>query len=141
MSLNFELGDIKNWKTVTAHPDNADKMNPVTNQLIWLTLTLAVGTITEKSIDEFWWRMRFIQRLDGPNLSYIDEKNEQIDIYITKQDLRDHLGLRTNVTTMTRAKWFSEQVAHETQPEVRQEKSAREMIADHHAKIRAMQPA
>jgi hypothetical protein len=125
MSLNFDFKRIKDWDAVVSDPLDNDKLSPVTDRLIWLCMTVDIGEITAANVDEFYWRMRFIQRLDGPNIQF----NDGTEVYLTKQDIIDHVGLSTNVITLKRTAWATKKLLNEQHPTLRQEESARAIYA------------
>jgi addiction module HigA family antidote len=130
LALNFDVSAIANHAEVTTDPVDKNKWHPVTDKLIWMTMTVDVGELTEKTVDEFYWRMRLLQLFDGPNFQFVDGT----DVYLTMEDLRDHIGLRTNVITIDRKKWLAKR-AYEPFPVVPQEKSARVMLNELAAKL------
>lgn len=108
MSLNYELGKIKDWKTVTratAEHDDPGRgykkgdeiMSPVTNTLIWCTLGIGMGEITEENVYEFYGRLRIQEALNGAYLRYHEEGGGIRDEYITLEQVKAHIGLTTNV--------------------------------------------
>lgn len=112
MSLNWDIGQIKDWETVTkivAEHDDPHRgikagqkmMNPVTEALIWATMAIGVGEITSKTIDKFFERLRLVEKLSGPMLS-----SQSGDYIITRADVEKHMGLRTNVFPMWNDKKF-----------------------------------
>jgi hypothetical protein len=72
-------------------------------------MAVSLNGITEATVDEFWFRLSLIQALDGPLLKGVKHK-----IYITRQDVVDHTGLRTNVPGKRRNAWLSIQLQRQT---------------------------
>lgn len=97
MSLDYDLGDIKDWKKVCQEEDGA--MKPLTHQLIFMCMVVDLTAITDKNIDEWRFRMAFYSRIYGE-----DRKLPSRD------DLVKHIGLRTNVSTLSRAAWMKRHV-------------------------------
>ena len=99
MSLNWNLTNIKNYREVCYDQD--DDLNPVTEALIWSTLAVRLGSITEKNYRLFYNRFRMLEAVrgswshtkDGPRLMTLDE-------------VKDHIGLSTNVTDETDLKFL-----------------------------------
>ena len=91
MSLDYELGNIANYKEVcyTGEPGQR-KMSPVTHALIFITMSVDIGRITEKNYLEFYTRAKFVGALHGQS-------------YFTVEEIRAHIGLHTNVADKTRA--------------------------------------
>lgn len=96
MSLNWNLSKIKNYKTVCRTTDGGlwdlklrrSELHPVTYRLIWGTMAVGIPTITEKNADKFFSRFRIWTKMfDEPEIS--------------RDDVRAHIGLETNVSTKT----------------------------------------
>jgi hypothetical protein len=108
MSLNFTLDTIANYKEVCwiGEGDEA-RMNPVTEALIFGTMSVGLGSITDKNVDEFAARFRVIEKIHGAMLYKPDPENEGqiIDWYLSDEDFTAHIGLACNVTNETRSKW------------------------------------
>ena len=133
MSLDWNLGQINDWESSCyirvgsehkaydrinvkqsrlwfAEKDSAVKkcMNPITETLINLTMSLCLGEITEDNISEWQFRLWLTEKLDGEPLivSRWDNEGKWVDDKITVSDLRGHIGLSTNVGDMTRKEWL-----------------------------------
>lgn len=66
MSLDFDLTRIDDAKRAEVFPpDEAGKMNDALHVLIWITMGIGIGEITEKNVDEFWTRVYIYQRITG----------------------------------------------------------------------------
>lgn len=76
------------------------ELNVVTQTLVFMTIAVGIGRITEETAGEFFARAALIERLDGPFM-HQDGKPR----LITEDDVIDHIGLRTNVSMETRTKW------------------------------------
>jgi hypothetical protein len=95
MSLNYDLQNVKaDWKS--------DDVWPITNALIWGTMSVGMNSITEANWREFYTRAYIIQTIHG---SWIYENGDHR--FITPQEIRDHIGLGTNATNYTAAKFKS----------------------------------
>lgn len=97
MSLDYNLGEIKDWKKVCQADDGA--LKPLTHQLIFMSMVVDLAAITSKNIGEWRFRMAFYSRIYGE-----DRKLPSRD------DLVKHIGLRTNVATLSRAAWMRRHV-------------------------------
>ena len=108
MSLNFDFSTMierlgqAEYDRITDSPFEKGKWHPVTDALIWRCMSLEMRGIDEKNVDEFIWRCKFLQSLTGTH----DMANNKMDIWITEQDIRNHIGLSTNVTQKTRDQWL-----------------------------------
>jgi hypothetical protein len=127
MSLNWDISGVKNHAVLSIHPDDREKaaanpdgtyrLNPVTNALIWGTMTIDIGQITEKNWKEVYRRIRAYERLVGAINQYYKPDGTHYPRYVTAQDVYDHIGLRTNVATRTSAQWAS-RLLHMTDADV-----------------------
>ena len=86
MPLTFDLTKIADYKTRCWLPDG--NINPVTERLIFLTMTVDIGEIKDSNWQEFATRMFMLGLLDKET---------------TAADVRDHVGLRCNVGDTTKA--------------------------------------
>lgn len=93
MSLDYNLKEIAEYKVRCFV---GGEMNPVTVRLIHLTMTVDLTAIEEKNLAEWMFRLEMIRRLGG----------HQQEPAATLEELRAHIGLRTNVATVTRAAWL-----------------------------------
>lgn len=93
MSLDFKLGGIKNYEEVcwTDAETGGKQLTDLTHTLIWNTMTVGLGEVTEKNLDEWMYRLCIMDRVYPREMK------------ITRQDLVNHIGLRTNASTFTRA--------------------------------------
>ncbi len=104
MSLNWDLTKIKNQDQLCWEKDDEgnDKLNPVTESLIWLTMGVGYGGITEDNASDFYSRVAMYEKLFGTMLSYWKD-SKKISVPITPEDVHSHIGLRTNVSKDTDA--------------------------------------
>lgn len=107
MSLNFSFENIANYEQVCWIYDGDDKrMNPVTEALIFGTMSVGLGAITDKNVDEFAARFRVIEKIHGAMLYKPNPDGEGIiDWYLSDEDFIVHIGLSCNVSNETRSKW------------------------------------
>ena len=104
MSLTWNFDGIKDYKNVCWKKDG--EMNPVTNVLIWSTMAVGLGSITDKNVDEFAARFRVMERLEGAFLYKPNPEGKgKIDWFLSDEDFIAHIGLVCNVRNETRAKW------------------------------------
>ena len=115
MPLTWDIEDIEDYKNVCWIREEEDlgdeskvRLNPVTEVLIWATISVSMGEITAKNADEFFARVFICDRLFGGFLIK-DGKPENL----TPEHIRAHIGLRTNVSEETRAKWMKRIVGDE----------------------------
>ena len=118
MSLNWDLTKIDGYETLcwmpdpssdTADPNGDGKvMNPVTHALIWSTISVGIGEITEANAQEFFTRLSMYERVYGPMLTVYNAETDQHEPqFLTPGDVRAHIGLHTNVfPKVTDAAWL-----------------------------------
>lgn len=111
MSLNWDISKIANKDTVCFR-QNADEgrvLRGLTERLIWGTLAVDLGRITKQNIVEWEERLQMLGRV------YQDDAWTSI----TRAQLREHIGLETNVITQTRAA-FMKKMSKALQREARE---------------------
>jgi hypothetical protein len=90
MALSYQLSEIENWRELLY----ADGVLPTTQRVIFATMAVGLGRITEKNLAEFWTRVRMIEAIDG------------VHKRLTLADIQRHIGLRTNVGDETKTQWL-----------------------------------
>lgn len=92
MSLNYNLS-----ATALPRDDNGLILwTTATEWLIFATMSTGIGAITEATAPEFFARLETLQSMD----------NTVPDGRINAADVKQHIGLTTNVSPMTRAQWL-----------------------------------
>ena len=109
MALNWNVENIENYKNVCWIVDGDEKrMNPVTETLIFATMGVGLGRITDKNVDEFAARFRILERIHGAFLYKPGPDGDgHVDWFLDDEDFIAHIGLGCNVSDETRAKWAS----------------------------------
>lgn len=116
MSLNWNLTKVENHETKCfkiATYDDAWRgikkgervLNDVTYTLIFGTIAAGLRGITAANADKFWARISAYEKLYGAFIRGTNDKGEPVDEPLTYQDILDHIGLSTNVSDETDAKW------------------------------------
>lgn len=96
MSLNFDLS-----QTALPRDDRGALLwTTATDPLIWYTMSVGMGSITDANAGEFYARLQILELLWGSRPEH----------RINAADVRQHIGLTTNVSTRSRAVWLREQV-------------------------------
>lgn len=84
-----------------------ERMNPLTNVLIWATMSLNLRGITEENHQEFWVRLRVLEKLRGAFLRDFDKETEAWkDRWITFAEVKAHIGLGVNVSDTSWREWI-----------------------------------
>jgi hypothetical protein len=98
MALTFDLTGIENYRE-TGY-DATGTLRPVTELLVFATMHVGMGEITEKNAAEFYARMTIVHKLHDIGINTPDGPKLLDPEYVQK-----HIGLTTNVRTETRAQW------------------------------------
>ena len=77
------------------------EIKPITKCLVFATISVGIGEITEDNAPEFFARLRIVEELSGRFLSGPSTE----DLYIKPEDVHAHIGLSTNVSYETREEW------------------------------------
>lgn len=96
MSLNWNIEEVTNrmGKDFTFPERNGEaRLNGRTECLIWATMFVDLGEISEKNAKTFYQRLLAWEKINGTIAS--DDKPT------TFQDVKDHIGLSTNVSNRT----------------------------------------
>ncbi len=100
MSLNWDISKVKNadelYKTVEEDGKRVSYMGILTESLIWATIPVGIGTITEKNAEKFFKRLRIVEAAGGNRLVHPDGRRH----YITLEEVRRHIGLSTNASRL-----------------------------------------
>lgn len=101
MSLDWDLREIKDRETLCWIKDgDEERLNPVTEAIIWKTIAVDIGRITEENYKEFAARTHVWEEVFGKSLRQGGQ-----DLGLTVEDIKAHIGLSTNVSNRTRAQW------------------------------------
>ncbi|MAH47417.1 hypothetical protein CMI37_16455 [Candidatus Pacearchaeota archaeon] len=76
-----------------------ERLRPVTNCLIWATMSIDMGRITEDNWQEFFARIALVERCSGSFMQEEAEDGKWVGRTFTPEEIRAHIGLRTNVST------------------------------------------
>ena len=77
--------------------------HPVTEAIVWRTMSVGLGAVTEENIREFYSRSKLFDRITQTTPLYL----KGVETHLTMSMLRNHIGLTTNVTNETRRKWMA----------------------------------
>ena len=82
-------------------------INPITKYLVYQSMVIGLGEVTQSNTDEWLIRLNFLNRLYGSSLMTRDEKGVVKPYKIAFEDLERHIGLKTNSHRFTRKKLVS----------------------------------
>jgi len=100
MSLDWSIEQCEDWEEL-----NSDVEWPTTNAVIWATMQVDLGRITEKNVDEFYTRVQIAERIWGIH-TYRKNEHGGRESVITYAALRRRIGLNTNVIDKTRTQYM-----------------------------------
>lgn len=122
MALSWSVEKIKDSDEVTTLVVTEDDPNgrykagdqlwhPVTEALVWLTISTGIREITAKNAAEVYARIHLLERLNGAQLiRAVDpetgERPEGQAAFITPEEVEKHIGLSTNASLKNRAQFF-----------------------------------
>lgn len=93
MSLNWDVSKVKDWK---------DLDPTLRDTIIWATLVVDLGEITEKNWEEFYIRVHVWEGFLGAFLVGPDGP-----VPIKPDQVKRMIGMNTNVGNKTRRQWMS----------------------------------
>ena len=97
MALNWDLGDIENFKSVCRNED--ESLREETELLIFYTMNLGMGLITQNSVDKFILRLRMYEVMYGM-AKWWNVNGQRVNV-ISDTLIRKHIGLRTNASSIS----------------------------------------
>lgn len=81
-----------------------EQWHPVTDAIVWRLMAVGIASITEENYEKVYFRVRTYEHLTGSAMAY-EREGELRRCPLTRQDIINHIGLSTNVSTLTDAKW------------------------------------
>jgi hypothetical protein len=100
MALHWDLSKCKDVESLKSKEEW-----PISDVIIIHTISVGLGSITEKNLDTWVERMSVLQLVHGSFVgAWVDE--EKIPIYITRKDLAKRIGLTTNASTLSEAQFY-----------------------------------
>ena len=134
MSLDARYDKIENYKEI-CYVDRVipasqggdgvktqSELNPITYVLVFRTIPIGMREITEDNWYEFYCRMvAFDAIVGGPISEWPEEEPNPIYRSVTKEEVKQHIGLSTNASTYTDAE-FGEALGRTIQSQKRYNK-------------------
>lgn len=117
MSLNWDVQKVADYQDLCFVEASEDRpmqgikkgdraLNPVTNALVWATMQIGIGEITEANYKEFFGRIEIVQKTFHPLLNRGEEP-----YFIKLATVKAHIGLSTNVFPKEpAAKWLNRMI-------------------------------
>lgn len=94
MSLDWDVRNVKDYKTRcwVDGPQGTRQVHPTTEKMVWASIGVDIGKLTQKNADEFYIRYLMYSRAI---------QRDPQERWLTPADIHDHIGLVTNVRTTT----------------------------------------
>ena len=104
MALNWNIKRVTNHETV-CYKGKGDKreLRDSTSAIIFLTMAVGINEITAKNVDAFCVRLEVLKMLDVAKHGQAAPNT----MWPTHEDVRAHIGLNTNASRMSEAKFMS----------------------------------
>lgn len=117
MALNWDVSAVKDYETLcwieeenppSRGPGTHTRTNPVTEAIVFHTVAISMGRITEANADEFYARVHFVEQHQGSSVKKPAEVGGGWeDRYITLEDVKAHIGLTTNASNEALGRWLT----------------------------------
>jgi hypothetical protein len=99
MTLDYSIANCRDWEEL-----NSDEEWNVTQGIIFSTMWVGMGSITEKNWKQFYERLTIQSMLvGGSGLNAKNENGEWVPYRYTPEDVYRRIGLTTNVSPKTDA--------------------------------------
>ena len=96
----------------TDRGDQLYGMKPITQSIALVMLNIGIHTLTNRNLDEFFIRAQMFYDASGDPLIAVDKETQKREGYRwTYDDLRRHIGLSSNASTLT-AERFQRQLGN-----------------------------
>lgn len=115
MSLNWTVENVEDFENRCYTEATVDQpmkgvkkgdtiLSPTTEALIWISLSVGLGAITEKNWEKWYARAHTVEKLGGAFRWQLSD-GEREELFLTPEDVYRHIGLSTNVHRETDAQW------------------------------------
>lgn len=91
---------------LAAGQDCIERLNPLTHVLIWATMSVDMGKITEDNWQEFWLRLHLAEKTAGPFVQDRGSDGKWHPRAIKPEEVKAHIGLSCNVCTEPWVVWM-----------------------------------
>lgn len=100
MSLNFDYTQVEGF-------DQMDENERVTgDSLVWATMAVGINHISKENAQEFFTRVSAVEMLSGA-YRHSSTGPAPGPLYFTPEDVLRFVGLRTNASVLTKAKFLN----------------------------------
>lgn len=108
MALHFDYSDCVLFDenaTLNGEILTEDAQSSIVDTFIWQTLFVGMNTITPDNKEEFYQRSAFYEKVFGAHMFVTGEDGEPKPFFITREMVDLMVGLRTNASPYTKAKF------------------------------------
>lgn len=107
MSLNWDVSKIANKDSVCwVEVDGEKRLSGTTETLILISPAVGLGNLTEDNWRKWYERVRALEAISGPFRTVRRNPNEIESIYFSIDEIRQHIGLTTNVADEFDAQFY-----------------------------------
>jgi len=103
MSLDWSIGNVDDYLNVCwiENKDEDNKrLNPVTEALVFATMSVGINRITDKNVYDFYLRSIVAADIYGMPLTFWNaDERETRNFHL--EEIKQHIGLSTNASTLT----------------------------------------
>jgi hypothetical protein len=115
MALNWDITKVyrhKNlYRKITTMNNEGFELKEPYSTIIILTITIGINNITEENHLQFYNRVNLIEKLYGP-LFYKSTSKKPVAKYVTVEDVKRMIGLKTNAANISKAKFLKNQLSN-----------------------------
>jgi len=118
MALNWNLEDVENYKELFTKEDEQgySKMISIYERVLMSTIYVGIRSITEKNWKKFYNRVYMLESVGGAGyystLKLLDGTEKLQPIYITEDDVKRMIGLRTNASELSKTQFLKKLCAY-----------------------------
>ncbi len=112
MALNWNVKNVENWKELFTEENEQgySKMILIYERILFMTIQVGISDISEKNWKKFYNRVYMLERVGGAGyystLELLDGTEKMQPIYITEDDVKRMIGLRTNASEFSKTQFL-----------------------------------
>lgn len=115
MALNWDITKVYRHKNLyrkeTKNNEDVFRLKEPYYSIIILTITVGINNITEENHLQFYNRVNMIEKLYGPSF-YKTTSKKPVAKYVTVDDVKRMIGLKTNAANISKAKFLKNQLSN-----------------------------
>lgn len=125
MSLNYNLTKIADYESrcyevatetvstlMRGHKKGDTVLKPLTHTLVFISMGVGLGRITEKNWRQWYARASVVEALDGAWRTRSEKDGTRTPVFLTPEDVHSHIGLGTNVSNESDAAWHKRTIGY-----------------------------